>query len=217
MSDADNLEVLVHELKSPVAALGAILEAVRLGGRSQGERRALLDVAIRACGDVERLVADASLFSLRREHVSLGQVAGDVVASSGRSNGVAVDFVSDRGLPPVSGDPVRLRQVVANLVANAVAHAPTDSEVTVAVSYDREDQTVSVAVTDAGEGIAAGDLQTIFARGVRHAPGRPGAGIGLYVAAAVAAAHDGRIDVASAPDTGTTFTLVLPCFPDHDG
>ena len=211
MSDGRDLEVVVHELRSPVAAIAAIDEAVRVGEHSLAERRALLDVAIRACADLERLVADASLFSLCAEDVEMEVVAQDVVASTVSRDGIAVRFVALGPIPPVRGDAVRLRQVVANLVANAVAHAPPGSEVVVAVEHRRDDDEVEVAVADDGEGIEPEHVSTIFDRGARLAQGRPGSGIGLYVSAAIAEAHGGRIDVASTPGRGARFTLVLPC------
>ncbi len=211
MSDGRDLEVVVHELRSPVAAIGAIVEAVRLGGHSPAERRALLDVAIRACADVERLVTDASLFSLRAEGVDVEEVAEDVVASVVSPDGITLRFVANGPVPQVSGDAVRLRQVVANLVANAVAHAPAGSEVVVVVEHRRDDDEVAVAVADDGEGIEPEAVSAIFERGVRLAKGRPGSGIGLYVSAAIVEAHGGRIDVASRPGRGAKFTLVLPC------
>jgi len=102
---------------------------------------------------------------------------------------------------------VRLRQALASLIANAVAHAPTGTQIVVTASARAG--AVELAVSDAGEGIRPDRQAAIFEPGVRFAD-RPGQGIGLAVAREIAEAHGGWIEVDSAPGRGTTFRLVLP-------
>jgi signal transduction histidine kinase len=213
VSAARDLELLAHELRSPVAAIVAIEGALAAGGHDSAQRLALVDVAIRACGDIERLVTDISLVSLRVEPVDLAGVARDVVAATVSRDGVVVRLAADDAVPPVAGDPVRLRQAVANLVGNAIGHAPPASQVVVTLAHDEEAGTARLAVTDAGEGLEGDQLATVFERGLRLTAERPGSGLGLYVVRAVAEAHGGSVDVESVPGRGTTFTLVLPCSP----
>ena len=80
----------------------------------------------------------------------------------------------------------------------------------VTISVDRRDASVVIAVSDEGEGIAADDLARVFEPGVRLTSGRPGSGLGLAVVRAIAEAHGGEVEVASAVGVGTTFRLVLP-------
>jgi signal transduction histidine kinase len=213
VSAARDLELLAHELRSPVAAIAAIEGALAAGGHDSTQRRALVEVAIRACGDIERLVTDISLFSLRAEPVDLAEVARDVAAATVLREGTVVVLDVDATVPAVAGDPVRLRQAVANLVGNAVGHAPPSSEVVVALARDEQAGTVRLAVTDTGAGLDGDQLAAVFERGTRLTEERPGSGFGLYVVRAVAEAHGGSVDVASVPGRGTTFTLVLPCSP----
>ena len=116
------------------------------------------------------------------------------------------------GLPALRGDPVRLRQALANLVANASAHRPPGAPVVVA-ARGRPAAGVEVSVADARRrDRARADQGAIFEAGVRF-DDRPGQGLGLAVARAVAEAHGGRLEVASAPGQGATFRLVLPPAP----
>jgi signal transduction histidine kinase len=114
-------------------------------------------------------------------------------------------------LPHVRGDRERLRQVVQNLVDNAVKYSPAGGEVRV-VAYSR-DGTVRVDVHDRGPGIPPEDQRLIFEKfGRSSATGgtKPGTGLGLFIARSIAEAHGGSLEVESAPAGGSTFTLALP-------
>ncbi|MFC5826350.1 sensor histidine kinase [Nonomuraea insulae] len=111
----------------------------------------------------------------------------------------------------VTGDPLRLHQVLANLLSNAGVHTPDGTTVTVAVG--RRPAEVGVSVRDDGPGIPAGLQGEIFERFSRVDPGRSratgGAGLGLAIVRAVMAAHNGSVDVQSRPGR-TEFRLLLP-------
>ncbi|HEY7731532.1 MAG TPA: ATP-binding protein [Gaiellaceae bacterium] len=204
----DRLALIAHELRSPVAALVAISETVaarrgRLGAR---DARRLLVLAVAAGRDVERIVLDATPASLRLERVDPAQLVLDVVAASGLRR-QAVEADPGRDLPALRADPVRLRQALANLVDNAVAHSPPGA--VVVVSARQADGLVRLAVADRGEGIPAERLELVLQPGVRFAD-RPGQGIGLAVARTIADAHGGSLEIESAPGRGSIFTLVLP-------
>jgi signal transduction histidine kinase len=186
------LDVLVHELRSPVAALVALAEAAAAGGAglTPDQRRRLVTLAVAAGRNVERLLADPELFSIRAERVPLEDLLDGF-------DGAAVTCPA--GLA-VRGDPVRLRQALDNLVANARRHGDH-----VTVTADTAAGQVRIAVGDDGPGLPPG--LDVFAPG---ASGAGSTGLGLYVARAIVAAHGGTIEVESAPDRGATFTLVLP-------
>jgi signal transduction histidine kinase len=204
----NRLVLLTHELRSPVAALVAIAETVvgRRGAIDAPTQRRLLELAVAAGRDVERITADARPASLRQELVDPARLVADAVAAA-RLAGSAVRADSEPGLPRLRADPVRLRQALANLIANANAHSPPGIDVI--VSARARNHEIELAVADRGPGIASHRQAEIFEPGVRYAQ-RPGDGIGLAVVRAVAEAHGGRIEVESAVGAGAVFRLVLP-------
>jgi signal transduction histidine kinase len=205
----ERLALLAHELRSPVAALVAIAEALTKHPDALGEerRRRLLRLAVQAGRDVERIVVDFTPAHLRPEPVDAAALVEGTVAAT-RLRGAEIRLELGDGLPALRGDPVRLRQALANLLDNALAHAPPGTPVVVSVR-GRPDGRIELSVADAGEGIAPERQDAIFEAGVRF-DDRPGQGVGLAVARAVADAHGGRIEVESVPGAGATFRLVLP-------
>lgn len=207
--DNDRLAVLVHEVRSPVAALAALAETA---ADSRGESDAmptLARLALAACRAIERIVMDVAVASVRVEPVDVSALVRDAVAAQGR--GADVALVVDEGLS-VEGDAVRLRQVVDNLIANALVHGGASE---VAVHALRSEGAVHVEVSDAGPGIATEHLAGIFDAGVRLDADAPGSGLGLALSRAIAEAHGGSLTARSAPGEGATFTLALPVVLDQ--
>ena len=128
-------------------------------------------------------------------------------AETAALSGALVTSETDGGLE-IDGDPARLRQALDNLIANAVGHSPAGAAVS--VTARREGPAIVIAVADEGEGIEPDDLERVFESGVRLTEARPGSGLGLTVARAIARAHGGEIEVESRPGQGSTFRLVLP-------
>jgi two-component system sensor histidine kinase BaeS len=200
-----SLGLLVHELRSPVAALVAIAETLGApGGIPREDARRLLELAVAAGRDVERIVVDATPSSLRPERVDPAALVADVAATASLSSGV-VRAEAEPGLPWLEADPVRLRQALGNLVANAVAHSRGE----VVVSASRHDDGIALAVSDSGDGIEPEHQLAVFEPGTRFAD-RPGEGLGLAVVRSVVDAHGGVIELESEPGRGSTFRLVLP-------
>jgi two-component system OmpR family sensor kinase len=116
----------------------------------------------------------------------------------------------------VIGDDARLRQVIANLVNNAVIHTPPGTAVTVGVGTvdDEDGRWVLLEVADAGPGLKPGDAERVFERFYRADPSRTrtsgGSGLGLSIVAALVAAHNGTVTVDTQPGVGTTFRVRLP-------
>jgi two-component system OmpR family sensor kinase len=110
------------------------------------------------------------------------------------------------------GDEARLRQVLGNLVSNALTHTPDDAAVTVSVSTGGA--AVVLSVSDTGPGLAAADTERVFERFYRADSSRTrasgGSGLGLSIVAALVAAHGGTVAVDSTPGVGTTFRVTLP-------
>ncbi len=205
--DKERLAVLVHEVRSPVAALSAIAETLVEGELDAQGRRTLIRLAVLACQGIERIVADVSVASIRLEPVDPLRLVEDVVAAA-RLRGAAVHVTTPTDVPAVRGDPSRLAQALDNLIANALVHGSSDDPVSIAVTADTM---VRIAVSDTGGGIPPEELERIFEPRVRLEPdAAPGAGLGLSLARAIAEGHGGSLSVASSAGTGATFTLSLP-------
>lgn len=206
MTEPGRLDVLAHELRSPIAALAAIADAVG-ASRDDPERCVrLVELAIAAGRNVERLILDAAFMSIEARLLDVAAIASEAV-DAWRLTGAAVALEA-HGDTTAAADPHRVRQAIDNLVGNALGHSPAGVEVRVGVEA-REGWLV-VSVVDRGEGIAPEDQARVFDAGVRLTAARPGSGIGLAVVRAVAEAHGGRVELESAPGVGSTFRLVLP-------
>lgn len=200
-----SLDVLVHEVRSPVAALVAVAQA--FPEADPASRKQLVHLSLDACATLERLVMDIATASVRASVVDLGAlVRGAALARSVAGVNVEVDVAT--ALPSVRGDAVRLRQALDNLLANALVHAAGSGAVV--VTARSMPTTVRVSVADRGPGIPPGDVDRIFEPGVRLDESRRGAGLGLAITKAIVEAHGGSLAVASTPGRGTTFTLTLP-------
>jgi len=204
--DQARLAVLVHEVRSPVAALSAVAETVAALPAGDSMRRELVRLAIAASHGIERIVVDLAVASVRLETVDVAALARDAVASfSVRGDNVKLE--GDDSTIVVEGDPVRLRQVLDNLIGNALAHG---AGAPVVVRAERSEDGAAIAVSDTGPGIARDELARIFDLGVRLDVGTTGAGLGLTLSREIVRAHGGELEVASTPSEGSTFTIVLP-------
>ena len=205
-ADRQRIALLVHEVRSPVAALAALAEAWRDELLDRDGRRSLASLAIAACRGIERVVADAAVATVRLEEVDLGELLADT-AETARLHGALVEAVVEPGLPTMQADPVRIRQALDNLVGNALTHGSSGEPVVVAARMEGGELLLSV--TDAGPGIPRSEQSRIFDPGVRLDPARPGSGLGLAVVRAIAEAHEADLRLDSAPGRGSTFTLAF--------
>jgi two-component system, OmpR family, sensor histidine kinase BaeS len=204
-----------HELRTPLAVVQGNIEAILDGvyPADAAHLEPLLDetrVLGRLVDDLRTLaLADAGTLTLHREATDLGVLIGDVVASFGAGASAAgIEISAAAGdLPLVDVDPIRIREVLANLISNAIAHTPRGGRVTVAA--DSASEQIRVRVTDTGAGIEPELLPHVFER---FAKGRRshGSGLGLAIARGIVVAHGGSIDVTSSSATGTTFEVELP-------
>jgi two-component system OmpR family sensor kinase len=127
-----------------------------------------------------------------------------------------LDGLGPPGRAPVLGDEARLRQAVANLVGNAIAHTPAGSPVRIGVGTVGGDAVLEVA--DRGPGLDPEQAARVFDRFYRVDSSRSrdtgGAGLGLSIAQSLASAHGGRVELTSTPGRGATFRVVVPATPD---
>jgi signal transduction histidine kinase len=154
---------------------------------------------------------EAGTFSYSFDDVDLAPLLRDSAAAAERGQDeVPVRAVVHGTLPAVRGDRERLRQVLVNLIDNAVKYSPPGEEVR--VEAQSSDGRVVIDVSDSGPGIAPEHQSIIFEKfgRVKGGPAKPGTGLGLFIARSIAEAHGGSLAVHSGPDQGATFTLSLP-------
>jgi signal transduction histidine kinase len=200
--ESERLAVLVHEVRSPVAALSAIAEALADGDTNAETRRELVRLVTLACRGVERVVGDAAVASIRTAPIDPERLVRDVVAAA-VVRGSPVELVVVGELPVIDADASRLRQALDNLIANASAHGPADGPVV--VRAEARDG-VLISVSDEGPGIAPDQLEL----GVRLDPAARGSGLGLPLARAIVEGHGGTLTARSTTGEGSTFVVALP-------
>jgi two-component system OmpR family sensor kinase len=221
-----------HELRTPLTSIRGFAELYRQGAVPDPESldrvmRRVEDEAARMGLLVEDLLLLARLDQQRPlalEPVDLLEVAGDVVHDArvlAPDRTIELELLGESA-PVVLGDESRLRQVVMNLVSNAVTHTPAGTPVAVTLEVtpaeDDGPDRVLLAVTDHGSGLSEEDRAQVFERFYRADPSRTraagGSGLGLSIVAALVAAHGGRVGVQSAPGEGSRFLVELP---QHSG
>jgi two-component system OmpR family sensor kinase len=210
-----------HELRTPLASIRGYAELFRMGAARDGAEaeKAMSRIeqeAARMGVLVEDLLVLARLDEVRdpvREPVDLAELARDAVAdarATAPDRDVALSLAGDETV--VLGDEDRLRQVVGNLVRNALVHTPAGTDVEVAVA--RADGRVRLEVRDRGPGLPVADGSVLFERFWRAAPGRgrgaAGAGLGLAIVHGIVAAHGGAVHAETRHDGGATFAVELP-------
>jgi signal transduction histidine kinase len=219
---ADFVSLVSHELRSPMAAVIGSARTLQQRWRqlSPTQRDSFLALISDETTRLADLIADvldtsrieAGTFSFTFREVDMGELVAESVAHAEVSQD-EVDVTADvrRPLPVVRGDRERLRQVLSNLIENAVKYSPAGGRVDVLARGD--DGRVEVHVRDRGPGIAREHHKLIFEKFGRvqvGATATPGTGLGLFIARSIAEAHGGSLDVRSAPGEGATFTLALP-------
>ena len=218
---ADFVSLVSHELRSPMAAVIGSAQTLRQRWRelSPEQRQAFLALIADETNRLAALVGDvldtsrieAGSFTYSFRDVDLAALLRDSVAAAVLAQDeVPVELRVEEPLPAVRGDGERLRQIVVNLIDNAVKYSP--GGVPVEVRARADDGRVSIAVRDRGPGIPHEHQQAIFEKfgRVESAAGKPGTGLGLFIARSIADAHGGSLEVESAPGAGATFTLRLP-------
>jgi two-component system, OmpR family, sensor kinase len=209
-----------HELRTPIAAVSAYAELFERGAAQHPDDLPRVFKGIRTeTARMERLVTD--LLTLARfdeglplqivptELVGLGAEAVRTAAAVGPQ--WPVRFTASHPVE-VMGDPMRLRQVIDNLLANVRAHTPEGTVATVHV--DQEGATAEIVVKDTGPGMPNEEAERAFERFYRadasRARSHGGSGLGLSIVAAIVAAHGGTVSAHSAPGEGLTVTVRIP-------
>jgi heavy metal sensor kinase len=218
-----------HELRSPLAAIRSAAEVALNSQRSPAEYEELLCDVVEQIAQLSLLVnqllllaeTDAAEMKLRRDPVRLDHLVARAVEMF---RGVAEERgieLRNGELPAMTirGDAVRLREVANNLIDNSLKFTPSGGTVDVRLSMDEAAQNACLEIRDTGFGIAPEDLPHIFERFYRADRSRNrdgssrGNGLGLSICQAIVMAHEGRIEVWSAPNEGSRFSVYLPADP----
>jgi two-component system OmpR family sensor kinase len=216
-----------HELRTPLATVRGYAELYRQGAVRDpadvaGAMSRIEGEAGRMSGLVEDLLVLARLDD--RRPMTITDVDLTVLAADAAQDARAVEpgrrvTLTGVGGPVaptvVRGDEGKLRQVLANLVANALGHTPAGTPVEVAVGHRPADGVAVLEVRDHGPGIDPAEVRQVFERFYRSDPSRVrgsggGNGLGLAIVAAIVAAHRGKVGVAATPGGGATFVVELP-------
>ena len=235
---ANFVSMITHELRSPLNAINGYLD-LTLSGVAGEPNEQMREFLMRARSGSETLYAliedlllvtraDAGHLRMSREVIALQDVIRDAIEElelTAQDRNIHLLVEIDEHFPQLYADPVRLQQVLRNLVSNALRFTPSGGSVTVAAALeylangtsDTDDRDVRIAkltVRDTGSGIAPEHQQRIFDRFYQvpqKATRTTGQGLGLSVVKMIVELHGGTITVESAPDKGSTFTCTLPC------
>ncbi|MDE3112287.1 MAG: HAMP domain-containing histidine kinase [Chloroflexota bacterium] len=208
---------VTHELRTPLAVIQGQLEGVVDGVYPNDEEhvRAILDETRHMARIVEDLrtlsVAESGALALAREPVAVAEAVDDAIEAyraQARAAGVTLAATVPDALAAIDADPTRLRQVLENLVSNALRYTPRGGRIDVAAA--RAGDAVAVSVSDTGRGMSADELARAFERFQRSADSS-GSGLGLAIARDLVRAHGGEIAVASeGAGRGTTVRCTWP-------
>ncbi len=216
-----------HELRTPLASIRGYAELFRIGAAREGpeieKAMARIEAESKRMGVlVEDLLVLARLDEVRERHrepVDMAALAADAVDDARAVAPEREIALHANGAVVVDGDPAQLRQVLANLLRNALVHTPAGTPIEVSVDAERAD--ARLQVRDHGPGLPTGDPAELFDRFWRADPGRgrgrAGAGLGLSIVAAIVGAHGGRASAADADGGGARFAVTLPLAARADG
>ena len=200
---------VAHELRTPLSVVQGRLEGLLDGvyPKDDAQISEVLDetrILSRLVDDLKTLAnAESGMLSLKKESTDIGTLIQDIVDSF---DSAGIHFESPQNLPPVNIDPLRIREVLSNLLSNALRYSAGRS-VTISAAVDNDQLSISVA--DHGTGIAPEELPKIFDRFYRGPTSR-GSGLGLTIARNFVEAHGGKIWAESQPGHGTVITFAVP-------
>jgi signal transduction histidine kinase/DNA-binding response OmpR family regulator len=210
-----------HDLRSPLTAILGYVELVERAGDLNERQREFIERVQMSVGQITTLVTD--LLDLGRIESGLdstkettpitvlAKYAVEGLRATADRGGVQLVATLPEELPMVTGDPIRLRQMIGNLIENAIKYTPEGGTVTVDASCEGDQ--IILRVSDTGLGIPPADQPYLFDKFFRASnipDDTPGTGLGLSIVKSIVDSHNGRIWVNSRQGEGTTFTIVLP-------
>ena len=215
---------IAHDLKSPVTRIRGIAEVTLTTETGLDDYKEMAASTIEECDRLLDMIntmlviseTEAGVGKLKKEKIDMVAVIRDaceLFQPLAEDKGVAV-VCNDLDTFTLHGDIRLIQRMIANLMDNAIKHTSRNGSVELTV-HTVDEKSVAVSIKDTGIGISEKDLPHIFDRFYRGDPSRThaGSGLGLSLAQAIAQAHGGKIDVASSPGHGCTFTVILPRSP----
>jgi signal transduction histidine kinase len=220
---------IAHEVKNPLASIEVMAGVLKRQLPDRAEALETLDDIIKEAKMANAIVVEVLEFvrpiQLQVERVGLDEILSDSISAAEAKmarGAVSIDTRLEPDVPQLLADPQQLRQLFANLLANAFEALEGQGHVDIRASVQAGDDEpgrlsellppqVVVVVRDSGPGISSDDLERIFSPFFTTKP--QGTGLGLAIVRKVVDAHDGRIDATSAPGRGATFRVTLPVVP----
>jgi len=208
---------LTHELRTPITVIQGNIEGIIDGvyERDDAHLKALLEETRQLSSLIEDLrtlgLAESGALQLHREATDLALLTSETLAAYRpqiEAAGIILNLTAADSIPPVNVDPLRFREVLTNLIANALRYTPSGETIEVQIEQEGTDR-VRIVVVDTGSGIDPQDLPHIFERFYKSADSG-GSGLGLAIAKKLVEAHGGEISAESDPDQGTQITILLP-------
>lgn len=208
---------LTHELRTPITVIQGNIEGIIDGvyERDDAHLKALLEETRQLSSLIEDLrtlgLAESGALQLHREATDLALLTSETLAAYRpqiEAAGITLNLTAADGIPPINVDPLRFREVLTNLIANALRYTPSGETIEVQIEQEGTDR-VRLVVVDTGSGIDPQDLPHIFERFYKSADSG-GSGLGLAIAKKLVEAHGGEISAESDPDQGTQITILLP-------
>jgi PAS domain S-box-containing protein len=214
------LGVVAHDLRNPLGAISLYASMLEEGRGTEVSRKEWMASIRRSVDHMDRLIQDllditkleAGGLRIEKEPTNVPALLLEVqemfaVAARGRQIDLVCEAVTG-GDPILQVDPTRLKQVLGNLVGNAIKFTPRGGNIT--VKAERTRAGFDFSVRDTGEGIAAEHLPHLFDRFWQSTQAKAGAGLGLAIAKGLVDVHDGRLSVESEVGVGTTFRFDIP-------
>jgi two-component system, OmpR family, phosphate regulon sensor histidine kinase PhoR len=217
-----------HELMTPLAAIKGFIETLSEteAGAEKKTRARFLKIMNDEASRMQALIRDlmslsrieAEKYQIANTSIDMAAVINDVVASQrngGTPRGQDIHAAIEADLPRVNGDPGMLRQLVNNVVENAMKYGRAGTPINVALTRSRSAAMISLTVSDQGEGIAPEHLPRLTERFYRVDSGRSrsvgGTGLGLSLVKHIVDGHRGHLEIKSEKGVGTQIVILLPC------
>jgi two-component system OmpR family sensor kinase len=217
--------ILAHDLRSPLGVISGFAEVLQmvLGERLSEKEMSYLDNIRTAAGFMLALVDDTLSLSsiesgqlkLERSSVDLSRLVAKIVgllSLSAARKGIALDFDVPAIPQEIAIDPVRIEQLLHNLIGNAIKFCRDGDTISVALA--KMENEVKMTIADSGTGMSAKTMQSLFEpfsrAGNTGTAGENSTGLGLHICQRIVEAHDGKISASSELGRGTTFTVTLP-------
>ena len=208
---------VAHELRTPLTVMQGKLEGLVDGvyAPSPAQLQQLLEethVLSRLVEDLRTLaLSESGALKLHKQPVDPADLVRDAVrayAADAERRGVTLSVDAPDDLPSIEIDPVRIREVITNLLSNALHHTPAGGSVAVRAAADTDGR-LSITVRDTGRGMTSAEIARAFDRFYKGTESR-GSGLGLTIARSLVAAHGGEIHAESTPGDGTTIAFTVP-------